>query len=197
MYHSGCILSKKLIIVIAPITKPSRPDFAKKIFLSISTHLPISVFHSSLHFYPALSLTQLPEDYPSKRLMKSKCTGANGTGSPATDEQRTVKIAPKFPDKRNCIAYKIAYTVSSLRVLVFWIIYRATDMAIIIAHKPINRSDTIGVMWNHIICTAAVPYNKKVTIFPCQSAPCTFPVFLYHKTSTDYHIQLLTCHYYD
>lgn len=112
-----------------------------------------------------------------KRLMKSKCTGANGTGSPATDEQRTVKIAPKFPDKRNCIAYKIAYTVSSLRVLVFWIIYRATDMTIIIAHKPINRSDTIGVMWNHIICTAAVPYNKKVTIFPCQSAPCTFPVF--------------------
>ena len=73
--------------------------------------------------------------------------------------------------------YKIAYTVSPLRVLVFWIIYRATDMAIIIAHKPINRSDTIGVMWNHIICTAAVPYNKKVTIFPCQSAPCTFPVF--------------------
>lgn len=50
-------------------------------------------------------------------------------------------------------------------------------MTIIIAHKPINRSDTIGVMWNHIICTAAVPYNKKVTIFPCQSAPCTFPVF--------------------
>lgn len=46
-------------------------------------------------------------------------------------------------------------------------------MTIIIAHKPINRSDTIGVMWNHIICTAAVPYNKKVTIFPCQSAPCT------------------------
>lgn len=69
------------------------------------------------------------------------------------------------------------YTVSPLRVLVFWIIYRATDMTIIIAHKPINRSDTIGVMWNHIICTAAVPYNKKVTIFPCQSAPCTFPVF--------------------
>ena len=23
-------------------------------------------------------------------------------------------------------------------------------MTIIIAHKPINRSDTIGVMWNHI-----------------------------------------------
>ena len=41
-------------------------------------------------------------------------------------------------------------------------------MTIIIAHKPINRSDTLGVMWNHIICTAAVPYNKKVTIFPCQ-----------------------------
>jgi CheY-like chemotaxis protein len=50
-------------------------------------------------------------------------------------------------------------------------------MTIIIAHKPINRSDIIGVIWNHIICTAAVPYNKKVTIFPCQSAPCTFPVF--------------------
>ena len=28
-----------------------------------------------------------------------------------------------------------------------------------------------------IMLTAAVPYNKKVTIFPCQSAPCTFPVF--------------------
>ena len=51
-------------------------------------------------------------------------------------------------------------------------------MTIIIAHKPINRSDTIGVMWNHTICTAAVPYNKKVTIFPCQSAPCTFPVYI-------------------
>ncbi len=41
-------------------------------------------------------------------------------------------------------------------------------MTIIIAHKPINRSDTIGVMWNHIICTAAVPYNyedaKKQTL---------------------------------
>ena len=24
-------------------------------------------------------------------------------------------------------------------------------MTIIIAHKPINRSDTIGVIWNHII----------------------------------------------
>ena len=30
-------------------------------------------------------------------------------------------------------------------------IYRTTDMTIIIAHKPINRSDTIGVIWNHII----------------------------------------------
>ena len=151
---------QKLIIVIAPITKPSRPILLRKSFVNIdsSANLGFSLITSLLS---GSKPNAIAGRLSVKRLMKSKCTGANGTGSPATDEQRTVKIAPKFPDKRNCIAYKIAYTVSSLRVLVFWIIYRATDMTIIIAHKPINRSDTIGVMWNHIICTAAVPYNKK------------------------------------
>ena len=33
-----------------------------------------------------------------KRLINSRCTGANGTGNPAIDAQRTAKIAPKFPD---------------------------------------------------------------------------------------------------
>ena len=32
-------------------------------------------------------------------------TGANGTGSPAIDAHKTARIAPKFPDKRNRIAY--------------------------------------------------------------------------------------------
>ena len=35
------------------------------------------------------------------RLMNSRCTAAKGTGSPATDAQRTVKMAPKLPESRN------------------------------------------------------------------------------------------------
>ena len=42
-----------------------------------------------------------------KRLINSRCTGAKGTGSPARDAQRTARIAPKFPDRRNWIAYLI------------------------------------------------------------------------------------------
>ena len=35
------------------------------------------------------------------RLINSRCTGANGTDSPATDAHNTTRIAPKLPDNRN------------------------------------------------------------------------------------------------
>lgn len=41
------------------------------------------------------------------KLIKSKCTGANGTGSPARDAAKTVRMAPRFPDNKNSMACKM------------------------------------------------------------------------------------------
>ena len=76
--------------------------------------------------------------------MKSKCTGANGTGSPATDEQRTVKIAPKFPDKRNCIAY-----------LIFWYKFR-----------PFSTAFTIVAKLSSVSTIAAASFATSVPVIP-------------------------------
>ena len=62
------------------------------------------------------------------------------------------RLKKEYPDAGCTLDYDQAWKLLvSVRLaaqctMVFWIIYRATDMTIIIAHKPINRSDTIGVI---------------------------------------------------
>jgi phosphoglucomutase len=84
----------------------SRPILPRKSFVSIDSSADLG-----FSFITSLLCGSTPNAIAGrlsvKRLINSRCTGAKGTGSPARDAQRTARIAPKFPDRRNWIAYLI------------------------------------------------------------------------------------------
>ena len=58
------------------------------------------------------------------RFINRRCTGAKGTGSPASEAYSTASIDPKFPDSKNCMAF-----------LIFWYIFLPFSTALIIVAK--------------------------------------------------------------
>ena len=112
-----------------------------------------------------------------KRLINSRCTGANGTGSPKTDAQRTVRIAPKFPDKRNWIAF-----------LMFWYRFRPFSTAFTIVAKlsSVSTIAAASLATSVPVTPIATPisacFNAGASFTPSPVIATIFPLCCHART---------------
>ena len=88
------------IIVVIPMQRPSVPIFVRKSFVRIDSFIGLG-FSSITFFECGSSPRAIAGRLSVRRLINNRCTGANGTGSPAMDAYNTARIAPKLPESRN------------------------------------------------------------------------------------------------
>ena len=83
-----------------PIHRPSTPMLVRNGFVKMDSPMArgFSFITSGLC---GSSPSAIAGRLSVRRLMNSRCTGANGTGRLASDAYKTARIAAKFPESRN------------------------------------------------------------------------------------------------
>ena len=111
------------------------------------------------------------------KLINSKCTTANGTGSPAKEAASTVRIPPKFPDNRNCI-----------EPLILRYTFRPFSTAFMIVAKlsSVNTMEAASFETSLPVIPIATPisacFNAGASFTPSPVIATIFPLLCHART---------------